>query len=159
MLSQNATIVESTDDYLVLEPEQGGCNACGEGKSGGCGVSNLSAFFQQRSRLLKVSNPGGFRSGQQVEILLAEPIFLAMLATQYLLPLLSMLLVAVIVGLFSSAIGWQLFAVAVGLYFGIQLSKYITNRMDQSIGLDDLGLRALADTNIDQIQHIKVLAS
>lgn len=161
MLSQQATIVETAEDYLLLEPEQAGCNACDTGKNGGCGVTNLSAFFQQRSRQLKVSNPGNFYHGQQVEILLAERLFLLMLAIQYLLPLLTMLLFAVAIGLFSDVIISQLIAVVLGLFAGVRLSRWLTDSLGRYIGPETLAIRPVSESENEpaQFKHIKVLLS
>lgn len=158
MLSQITRVVEVSDQYILLEPEQSECYACGVAKTGGCGVSNLSAFFQQHPRILKVSNPGGISPGQQVEILVAERLFFLMLGVQYLLPLFAVLVSAVLVGLYTSAVLWQLFATISGLYIGIQLSCYFIARVSRYTGFNVLGLRTVADSQADQIQSIRVLS-
>jgi positive regulator of sigma E activity len=138
MIEQSATIIEATPHHLLLRPEQGGCHSCSQQ---GCGVSNLSALFGKRERLLKINNPGGFIKGQQVDVLLKESTYIRLVLLQYLLPLIAMIIVAAIAASISSMLLFQAFSVVVGLVAGMMISRHYLQKTRSRLGPDFIQIR------------------
>ncbi|TNF96093.1 MAG: hypothetical protein EP297_10720 [Gammaproteobacteria bacterium] len=138
MIEQTAIIIEATPSHLILKPRQSGCDSCSQE---GCGVSNLSAIFGKRERLLKIGNPGGFERGQQVDVLINEKTFVRLVLLQYLLPLISMIIVAAIGASISSMLVVQTIFAAIGLIGGMMISRQYNERARSNTGPDTIQIR------------------
>ena len=125
--------------------------------SGGCGVANLSIFGRHKEKILRSTNPGGYREGDLVEILLSEAIFIRSILIQYLLPLISMALFTAIFHLLYDQIMLDISAAIAGLYSGIQLAGYLIKRIQQQFSTGDFCIRNLDCSPVKNIQTIKVI--
>jgi sigma-E factor negative regulatory protein RseC len=95
MIEENATVVRVEAGYAIVETEQRA--ACGSCQSAGsCSTTLLSGLFKRRHNQLRVLNPIDARPGQQVIIGLQERALLRVSLAAYLLPLISMLLMAMV---------------------------------------------------------------
>jgi sigma-E factor negative regulatory protein RseC len=93
MIEESATVVRVDAGYAIVETQQRA--ACGSCQSAGsCSTSVLSGLFKRRHNQLKVLNPINARPGQKVIIGLREQALLKVSLSAYLLPLVSLLLLA-----------------------------------------------------------------
>jgi len=129
-------VVESAPDYLVVKPQQSGCQSC---SSGSCGVSNFASLLGKRSHLLKIANTGEFQVGEIAELLLDESIFMRSVILQYLFPLICMFLFVLLSTLISPALAIQLSGAIVGLVVGVSVSRVVIRWYEYR--LDDEHLR------------------
>lgn len=159
MLSQNATVVDVSPDHLELQPVQAGCNSCSTGKSGGCGVANLSALFGQRESTLKLSNPGGYHQHDEVELLLDESVFMRTVLLQYLLPLITMLLLVVLSNTLFNMLLPDILAAIAGLVVGVQLARFWIKRLHDRLSPENFCIRNLSSHPVGDIQQIRILQS
>lgn len=127
-------------DYLVLKPQETGCQSC---SSESCGVSNIAHLFGKRSHLLKIPNPGEFQVGDIAELLLDEALFTRSVILQYLFPLFSMFLFVFISTFISSLLVFQLLGATLGMVVGIFTSKYLIQWYEYRVDSKHLKIRAL----------------
>ena len=153
VLSQSAIITSSTADYLELKPVESGCRNC----SAGCGIAHLSALLGHKEKVLRLTNPGGYRKGERVEILLNEARFMHSILTQYLLPLTNMILFVVIFDLLYSQPALNILAAVIGLYLGVRLAAYWIKRIQGQFSANDLCIRNLSCSSTDNMQPVKVI--
>ncbi len=95
MIEERVQIVESHGAYAHVVPTSlgSGCSACAA--SGGCGLSTLSRWVEQRqSATFRVRNPIGAQPGDIAIVGIRESTFLKGALQMYLLPLMSLLLFA-----------------------------------------------------------------
>ena len=94
MIEESAIVVRASDDYAIVETEQRA--ACGSCRSAGsCSTSLLSGLFKRRHNQLRVLNPIQAQPGERVVIGVRESALLKVSFSAYLLPLLSMLFMAI----------------------------------------------------------------
>ncbi len=153
VLSQSAIITNSTADYLELKPVESGCHSC----SGGCGIAHLSTLFGHKEKVLRLTNPGGYQEGERVEILLNEARFMHSTLTQYLLPLINMMLFVATFDLLYSRPMLNIMAAVIGLYLGVRLAAYWVKRIQGRFSANDLCIRNLSCASIDNMQPVKVI--
>ncbi|MEW8053052.1 MAG: SoxR reducing system RseC family protein [Candidatus Thiodiazotropha sp.] len=107
MIEESATVISADDGYAVVETQQSpACGACAN--ASGCSTSVLSGLFKRRHNRLRVSNPIDAKPGQQVIIGLQENTLLKVSLLAYLLPLVSMFLVAILMQAVATHFMWQL---------------------------------------------------
>ena len=114
----------------MLRPVASGCHGC---SSSSCGVNAFAGLLGKRERLLKIANPGGYQLGQVVEVLFHERLFVRLVLLQYLLPLISMIVVAVIGGILSNHPYIQIVATVIGLLIGVLLARKLISAMEQRL--------------------------
>lgn len=158
MLSQNATVLKVTNDYLEVMPSSSGCHACGTNTKSGCGVSNFSALFNNPVSTLKVSNPGGFKNNDQVELLMSESVFLRGVLFQYLLPLIIMLLSVLCADLLGAGVVASLTAAMAGLIGGIGFARHLINHKLVLTSPHNITIRHLNNDSAQEAQSIRILA-
>ncbi len=157
MLSQNAIITSSTDDYLELKFIESGCHSCGVVGSRGCGIAHLSALFGHKEKVLRFTNPGGYQANDQVEILLSETIFLRSILVQYLLPLISMVLFIAAFDMLYGQLTLSLLAAMAGLYSGVQLAMYLIKHIQRQFSARDLCIRNLDRSTVSGMHPVKII--
>jgi len=95
MIEERVRVVESDGRYACVVPASLGsaCDACDA--SGGCGISMLSKWVEQRrNALFRVRNPIAAKPGDIAIVGIKETTFLKGAFQMYLLPLMSLLLFA-----------------------------------------------------------------
>jgi positive regulator of sigma E activity len=142
LISQTVEVTEVNSEYLLLKPVREGCQSCA---SGSCGVSNIAQLFGNQSRTLKIENHHHlYHVGDVVELLLDEKLFMKSVSMQYLLPLLAMFCFAVVAGLVSQHLVFQLIASVLGLVTGIVISRVVIRWYEYRVDGDHLQIRPLA---------------
>ncbi|MEW8507048.1 MAG: SoxR reducing system RseC family protein [Candidatus Thiodiazotropha sp.] len=107
MIEEPASVISVDDGYAYVETQKSpACGACSS--AGSCSTSVLSGLFKRRHTRLKVVNPIAAKPGDQVIIGLAEDALLKVSFMAYLLPLLSMLLMALLMQALASRFTWQI---------------------------------------------------
>lgn len=118
MLETSAVVVSCEAGYAVVETQtQAGCGDCHAGAS--CGTSVLSGLFKRRRNRVMARNPIEARPGERVIIGLRERTLVAASCMAYLIPLLSMILLAIAGGALSENWHWdigELGSIAGGLF-------------------------------------------
>ncbi|MBT2970681.1 MAG: hypothetical protein B6D72_10080 [gamma proteobacterium symbiont of Ctena orbiculata] len=151
MIEEPATVISVDDGYAFVETRQSpACGACSS--AGSCTTSVLSGLFKRRHTRLRVSNPIDAKAGEHVIIGLAEGALLKVSFMAYLLPLLSMILLALLMQVLASHFAWQageLPQVAgglLGLMAGFLLLRHIAGQQRDKPDYQAVILR-LANTN------------
>lgn len=148
MISQTVEIAQAGPGHLLVKPVQSGCHSC---SSGSCGATNLAQLFGKQSHLLRVTaQDEQFKVGDVAELLLDESIFIRSVMVQYLLPLMTMLGVALLASIFSQHLVIEVIAAISGLVIGVVISKYVIHQYEYR--LDDKHLRIQPLSN-PELQH------
>ena len=141
MISQIVDVVEADHEVMTVKPQQQGCGSC---SSGACGVSNLSRLFGKREYLLKLANHHNFRIGDTAELLLDESLFIRSVTLQYLLPLMSMIVMVLLVSFVSSMLAIHIIAAVAGLSLGVYLSRHFVRWNENQVGSEHLQVRRVS---------------
>jgi len=156
MIVQKVSVTEVTDNELVLGARSSACNHC----ETSCGAMSLAALFggrQQRS--IRIANPGGFKPGDQAELLIERAFFIKTVFYQYIFPLLAALL-SVIPGAFlSAAFALQLVFLILGLASGIYLSRVLIRRLQYTMSDNTLQLRKTESTTEEGNLKVQLVSS
>ncbi|MEJ2622242.1 MAG: SoxR reducing system RseC family protein [Candidatus Thiodiazotropha sp.] len=95
MIEETATVVRIDDGYAFVETQKRA--ACGSCQSqGSCSTTVLSGLFKRRYSHLKVLNTVSAKPGEQVVIGLHEQALIKLSMLAYLLPLFSMIVLAIV---------------------------------------------------------------
>lgn len=122
MIETQARVVAVESGYAWVESERrSGCSHCTNTES--CGVSSLSKLFGVRIQRMRLPNPLGVRSGEDVVIGLSERRLVAAAAVAYLLPLFAMIGAALLSDYFGLGQGMLALSSLVGLIGGLWLVK------------------------------------
>ncbi len=122
MIETQARVVAVESGYAWVESERrSGCSQCTS--SGSCGVSSLDKLFGARSQRMRLANPLGVRSGEDVVIGLSEKRLVAAAAAAYLLPLFAMIGAALLSDYYGQGQGVLALSSLVGLMAGLWLVK------------------------------------
>jgi sigma-E factor negative regulatory protein RseC len=132
MTEIQATVIALDGLYaLVRTEQQGGCGRCNE--PGGCGGNNLVQMMCSSSaREYRVLNPDGAKVGEIVTVSISEGVVGRSALIIYVVPLVSFVVGALLVGLFSSS-NW-LAVLGSGVCGG--LSWMIVRRIQRAVALD-----------------------
>lgn len=136
MITENAVIVDTSDDVAWVETQRNStCSGCEVKK--GCGTSTLQKVLGQKRTRLKVLNPNGFLAGEKVILGLQEGALIKGSLLLYSSPLLFMFGAALIgyfvLGLFEHdytegyRILFSIFGLVSGFFFVYQMSKKMSS--------------------------------
>lgn len=137
MITQPAKVLHSFDDYCVVETiPKSACPRCAEGK--GCGGGILAQAFANKTYQLRVPYSSTLNDQEISEPAVGSPVMVAMSSNglllasvvMYLLPLLSMIALAVVTSIWiSNADSYTVSAALLGLGIGAmvasKLSKFL----------------------------------
>jgi sigma-E factor negative regulatory protein RseC len=133
MIEESAKVIRVEGEYAIVETAQrAACGAC-ESQTG-CSTSILAGLFKRRENQLKVINSVLAKPGEAVVIGLQEQALLKISILAYLLPIFSMLLMAVtlqgLVDYFIPSSGElpQVVGGLLGLIGGFLLMRTVTHR-------------------------------
>lgn len=154
MLVQQAVVTEADEALLRLKPVEEGCHACATTQ---CGIAGLSKLFNKSDRLLTVNNPGGFKDGEIIELLLDEKFYMHSVFFQYLWPLLVMLGAILLVTSMTTMFALHLVAAAVGLLSGFRSVDPISRWLGQT-GENYFYIRKLTPVRHAVLQSVEVIS-
>lgn len=89
MIEESAHVVESDDDYAWVETERR--SSCGSCSAKGCGTGALSKILGRKTQRMKVLNPIGAKSGDEVTLGIEEQALIKGSLAVYIVPLVAML--------------------------------------------------------------------
>jgi sigma-E factor negative regulatory protein RseC len=143
MIIEAATVIRVADDSVWVSCDnQAGCQRCAEGR--GCGGGVFSRLLGDRLREVRVDRYGHrLRAGDHVQIGIAEVDLLKASLMMYLVPLLTMLIMAVIVTRVTPA-GWQELGGVLGALAGLFAGLALARRFGQQQGTAGFGPRVIA---------------
>jgi len=143
MIIEAATVIRVADDSAWVRCDnQAGCQRCAEGR--GCGGGVFSRLLGDRLREVRVDRYGHrLRAGDHVQIGIAEVDLLKASLMMYLVPLLTMLIMAVIVTRVTPA-GWQELGGVLGALAGLFAGLALARRFGQQQGGAGFGPRVIA---------------
>lgn len=127
MIETPARVTAVEPGYAWIESEQrSGCSHCSSSAS--CGVSTLSKLFRVQRLRLRLPDPLGVQPGDAVVIGLSERRLVTAAAFAYMLPLLTMIGVALLAVQLGQGQGTLALLSLSGLFFGLWLVKYRASR-------------------------------
>lgn len=127
MIEIQARVVAVEPGYAWVESERrSGCSHCTS--SDRCGVSSLGKLFAIRKQRIRLPDPLGVRTGEDVVLGLSEQRLVAAAAVAYMLPLCSMIGTA----LFGASLGYGQGAVALASLAGLVGGLWLVKR--RSVG-------------------------
>ncbi len=137
MIEENAIVTESLGDIAQVRAiRKTTCGACNTQST--CGVNVLTEFFAKRMRKYGVLNPIGAKRGEQVIIGIPEAALTNLSFLFYIVPLLSMMLIAgaaeiLLLEIFGS-VREPLIILSglLGLITGLILVRHITNHISRN---------------------------
>lgn len=150
MIIEAATVIRVADDSVWVSCDnQAGCQRCAEGR--GCGGGVFSRLLGERLREVRVDKDGHrLRAGDHVQIGVSEVDLLKASLMMYLVPLLTMLIMAVIVTRVTPA-GWQepggVLGALAGLFAGLALARRFGQRQQGGAGF---GPRVIAQLSTNK---------
>jgi sigma-E factor negative regulatory protein RseC len=132
LIEEQGQVVATEGEYVWVATEQpSSCGQCSAQK--GCGTAVLSSVFQREAAKIKVLNQVQARTGDWVVLGLQENALLKGAFAVYLIPILSMLVVAGLAhGLWQplpewAAISAGLIGLAIGLFWLRHFSRHISS--------------------------------
>ena len=127
MIKQPATVIAETDtSYLLESLPKSACPRCAEGK--GCGGGILAQAFANKTYQLSVNKNTPLKIGEMVQIGIKSSLLVRASLLLYLLPLISMVTVAMIAGSLTN--DQDIFTVTgaiIGIIIGILVAKKLSN--------------------------------
>ena len=127
MIKQPATVIAETDtSYLLESLPKSACPRCAEGK--GCGGGILAQAFANKTYQLSINKNIPLQIGELVQIGIKSSLLVRASLLLYLLPLISMVTVAMIAGSLTN--DQDIFTVTgaiIGIIIGILVAKKLSN--------------------------------
>jgi len=138
MIEERGVVVEIKDNFAFVQTQRdSSCGHCSANK--GCGTASLAGVVGQKETLVKVVNQKNVKVGDRVVIGVAEDALLKSSLALYLVPLLSLFVVAVgyesLVGLLELPSYEILTALAglLGLFAGLNWVKRVSVKMSEDV--------------------------
>ena len=138
MIEERGIVVEIKDKFAFVQTQRDSiCSHCDGNK--GCGTASLAGVVGQKETLVKVINQKNVKVGDRVIIGVAEEALLKSSLALYLVPLLSLFVVAVgyesLVGLLEWPSYEILTALAglLGLFAGLKWVKRVSVKMSEDV--------------------------
>jgi sigma-E factor negative regulatory protein RseC len=158
MIEETAKVVRVEGEYAFVETEQrASCGSCQS--QGSCSTTVLAGLFKRRKTHLKVTNTVYAKPGEQVVIGVQEQALLKISFLAYLLPIFSMILVAIlsqtVVDYFTVSSGElpQVVGGLLGLIGGFFLLRFITQKKRHDPGYQAVILRHADKTPVTWIEN------
>ena len=128
MIEQRVQVVSLQGRYALVRAASGagGCAACGMQQ--GCAVSSLGKFLRPRGRTWKIENTVAAAVGDEVTVGIPEGLLLTAAFLAYLLPLLSLLAGAALVGSTTTNQSLVALGAGLGLLTGIVFARWQAGR-------------------------------
>ena len=127
MIEIQARVVAVESGFAWVESERrSGCSHCTS--SGSCGVSSLGKLFAVRKQRIRLPDPLGVRTGEDVVLGLSERRLVAAAAVAYMLPLCTMIGTA----LLGASLGYGQGAVASSSLAGLAGGLWLVKRRSGS---------------------------
>lgn len=127
MLETRATIVQIHNGSAMVHANQvSGCEQC---NGQGCGSSKVAQLFCSKPRYFEVDNPIGAQPGEEVIVSVADGAVLRGIGLVYLLPILSMVLVAGLASWMANLVENSELYVAGGAVLGLIVGFWISQRL------------------------------
>jgi sigma-E factor negative regulatory protein RseC len=136
MIEELAIVVsEETQGYAWIETRrEGTCVQCGMNK--GCGTATLARWFGTKRARLKAINPIGSKVGDSVVVGIQEQALVRGAFAVYLLPLLSLITLAILGNHMMAGSGWEEVASVLCGLFGLGTGLVWLRRFSHKISSD-----------------------
>jgi sigma-E factor negative regulatory protein RseC len=138
MLEEHGVVVEIQDNFALIETQRDNiCGHCTGNK--GCGTASLAGVLGQKETLVKVLNQKNVKIGDKVVIGVAEDALLKSSLALYLIPLLSLFVVAIGYESLVKLLGWPSYEILtalagfLGLFAGLNWVKQMSVKISKNI--------------------------
>ena len=127
MMETRARVIRVEAGYAWVESERrSGCSHCGSRES--CGVSALGKLFAVRTQRMRLPDPLGVQTGEDVVVGLSERRLVGAASVAYMLPVLVMIGMALLSASLGHGQGSAAVSSVVGLLGGLGLVRHLSGR-------------------------------
>ncbi len=138
MIEERGVVVEIKDKFAFVQTQRDNiCGHCAGNKS--CGTASLARVVGQKESLVKVINQKNVKVGDRVVIGVAEDALLKSSLALYLIPLLSLFILAIAYESLAIFFGWPNYEILtalagmLGLFAGLNWVKRISVKMSEDM--------------------------
>ncbi|MFD2112419.1 SoxR reducing system RseC family protein [Thiorhodococcus fuscus] len=125
MIEERATVVEVGDGFAWVETQRrSSCTQCASSAS--CGTSVLARLFRQTRNRLKIIDPIGLQTGEQVVIGIADATLNRAALIAYMLPLIALIGASAVATHVQLSEGMVALSGIAGLALGLLLARLLT---------------------------------
>jgi sigma-E factor negative regulatory protein RseC len=136
MLEEHGIVVKIEDQFALVETKRSNlCGHCTGNK--GCGTASLAGVLGQKETLVRVLNQKNVKVGDRVVIGVAEDALLKSSLALYLIPLLSLFVVAIGYESLAKLLEWPSYEILtalaglLGLFVGLSWVKRVSVKMSK----------------------------
>jgi len=138
MLEERGIVIEINDKFALVQTKRSSiCGQCAANK--GCGTASLAGVLGQKETLVKVLNQKNVKVGDRVVIGVAENALLKSSLALYLIPLLSLFVVAIGYEGLVKLLEWPSYEILtalaglLGLFIGLNWVKRVSVKMSEDL--------------------------
>ena len=148
MLEEHGIVVEIQDKFAFVETQRDNvCSHCTANK--GCGTASLARVVGQKETLVRVRNQKNVKVGDRVVIGVAEAALLKSSLALYLIPLLSLFVVAIGYESLAKLFEWPSYEILtalaglLGLFAGLMWVKRMSVKMSEDLSYQPVIVKTL----------------
>ncbi len=138
MIEEHGVVIEIKDKFAFIQTRRDSiCGHCDGNK--GCGTASLARVVGQKESIVKVINQKNVKVGDRVVIGVAEDALLKSSLALYLIPLLSLFVVAIGYETLARLLEWPSYEILtalaglLGLFAGLNWVKRVSVKMSEDI--------------------------